>query len=153
MGSPLTIEVLHTYAEEWKDKVEKMCFGNAQNKCKRGEMELCEPEAGLKVVDSMHDACKDSFVAANEHQEKASKKYFKDTGLMSSACCHGIPLFHVSLWTPGEQQFYAFALLLMLLDHLPSSWKVGCLYDIGCQIHCAIHKWDFSSQWKEHLTW
>src|SRR5260370_20892043 len=66
---------------------------------------------------------------------------------MASVCHHGIPLFHVSLWTPGEQQFYAFALLSMLLEHLPSSWKVGC------QIHCAIHKWDFPSEWRECLKW
>ena len=33
----------------------------------------------------------------------------------------------------------------MLLEHLPNSWKVGCLYDIGCQIYHAIHKWDFAS--------
>ena len=72
---------------------------------------------------------------------------------MASVCHHGIPLFHVSLWTPGEQQFYAFALLSMLLEHLPNSWKVGCLYDIGCQIHCAIHKWDFASEWRECLSW
>src|SRR5258708_37576471 len=41
----------------------------------------------------------------------------------------------------------------MLLEHLPNSWKVGCLYDIGCQIHHAIHKWDFASEWREHLSW
>ena len=72
---------------------------------------------------------------------------------MASVCCHGIPLFHVSLWTPGEQQFYAFALLSMLLEHLPNSWKVGCHYDIGCQIHHAIHKWDFALEWRECLSW
>src|SRR5260221_1422750 len=72
---------------------------------------------------------------------------------MASVCHHGIPLFHVSLWTPGEQQFYAFTLLSMLLEHLPNSWKVGCLYDIGCQIHHAIHKWDFASEWRKHLSW
>src|SRR5258708_13837949 len=72
---------------------------------------------------------------------------------MASVCCHGIPLFHVSLWTPGEQQFYTFALLSMLLEHLPNSWKVGCLYDIGCQIHHAIHKWDFASLCRDCPSW
>src|SRR6266436_7839090 len=42
---------------------------------------------------------------------------------------------------------------IMLLEHLPNSWKVGCLYDIGCQIHHAVHKWDFASEWREHLSW
>src|SRR5258708_29318543 len=41
----------------------------------------------------------------------------------------------------------------MLLEHLPNSWKVGCLYDIGCQIHHAVHKWDFALQWRECLRW
>src|SRR5260221_13786451 len=72
---------------------------------------------------------------------------------MASVCHYGIPLFHVSLWTPGEQQFYAFTLLSMLLEHIPNSWKVGCLYDIGCQIHHAVHKWDFASEWRECLSW
>src|SRR5258708_9043939 len=72
---------------------------------------------------------------------------------MASVCCHGIPLFHVSLWTLGEQQFYTFTLLSMLLEHLPNSWKVGCLYDIGCQIHRAVHKWDFALEWRECLSW
>ena len=159
MTSPLTIKVPHCYAEEWKCKLEEMCSG--PKKHKRDEMEQHEPGdaaggqiiSGLKVVASVYDACKDSFVAADEQWEKASKKYFKDTGLMASVCHHGIPLFHVSLWTPREQQFYTFALLSMLLEHLPNSWKVGCLYDIGCQIHCAIHKWDFASEWRECLSW
>src|SRR5258707_919667 len=34
-----------------------------------------------------------------------------------------------------------------------SGLKVGCLYDIGCQIHCAVHKWDFALEWREHLSW
>src|SRR5258708_8510566 len=159
MTLPLTIEVPHCYAEEWKCKLEEMCSG--LKKCKRDEMEQHEPEdaaggqiiSGLKVVASVYDACKDSFVAADEQQEKPSKKYFKDTGLMASVCHHGIPLLHVSLWTPGEQQFYTFALLSMLLEHLPNSWKVGCLYVIGCQIHHAVHKWDFALEWREHLSW
>src|SRR5260221_13915744 len=41
----------------------------------------------------------------------------------------------------------------MLLEHLPNSWKVGCLYDIGCQIHHAVHKWDFASKWRKCLSW
>ena len=159
MTSPLTIEVPRCYAEEWKCKLEEMRSG--PKKRKRDETEQHEPGgaaegqiiSGLKVVASVYDACKDSFVAADEQREKVSKKYFEDTGLMASVCRHGIPLFHVSLWTPGEQQFYAFALLSMLLEHLPDSWKVGCLYDIGCQIHRAVHKWDFASEWRERLRW
>ena len=60
------------YAEEWKCKLEEMCLG--LKKCKRDEMEQHEPGdaaggqiiSGLKVVASVYDACKDSFVAADE---------------------------------------------------------------------------------------
>src|SRR5258708_13979296 len=62
----------HAYAEEWKCKLEEMCSG--PKKCKRDEMEQHEPGdaaggqiiSGLKVVASVYDACKDSFVAADE---------------------------------------------------------------------------------------
>src|SRR5260221_10114896 len=122
-----------------------MCLG--LKKCKRDEMEQHEPGdaaggqiiSGLKVVASVYDACKDSFVAADEQQEKVSKKFFEDTGLMASVCHHGIPLLHVSLWTPREQQFYAFTLLYMLLVHLTNSCKFGCFYNICCRIHYAFH--------------
>ena len=73
--------------------------------------------------------------------------------MMASVCHHGIPLFYVSLWTPGEQQFYVFALLSKVLQHLPGSWKVGCLYDIGCQTHHAVHKWNSPLEWITHLVW
>ena len=72
MTLPLTIEVPHCYAEEWKCKLEEMRSG--PKKCKRDEMEQHEPGdaaggqiiSGLKVVASVYDACKDSFVAADE---------------------------------------------------------------------------------------
>jgi len=72
MTSPLTIEVPCCYAEEWKCKLEEMHSG--PKKCKRDEMEQHEPGdaaggqiiSGLKVVASVYDACKDSFVAADE---------------------------------------------------------------------------------------
>src|SRR5258705_5064654 len=71
MTSPLTIEVPHCYAEEWKCKLEEMCSG--PKKHKRDEMEQHEPgdaaEAqtivALKVVARVYDACKDSFVSAD----------------------------------------------------------------------------------------
>src|SRR5258708_21962053 len=60
------------------------------------------------------------------------KEILQGYWLDGSVCHHGILLFHVSLWTPGEQQFYTFTLLSMLLEHLPNSWKVGCLYVMTC---------------------
>src|SRR6266436_5657666 len=72
MTLPLTIKVPCCYAEEWKCKLEEMHSG--PKKCKRDEMEQHEPGdaaggqfiSGLKVVASVYDACKDSFVAADE---------------------------------------------------------------------------------------
>src|SRR5258707_2379015 len=95
MTSPLTIEVPCCYAEEWKCKLEEMRSG--PKKRKRDEMEQHEPGdaaggqiiSGLKVVASVYDACKDSFVAADDQREKGSKKDFEDTGLMASVFCHG----------------------------------------------------------------
>ena len=84
MTSPLTIEVPHHYTKDWKSKLEAMCSAHSggQKKCKRVEMEQCETRAvaggqvtsDLKAVDTMYDACKDFFFAANKQQEKASKK-------------------------------------------------------------------------------
>ncbi|KAF9506248.1 hypothetical protein BS47DRAFT_1367491 [Hydnum rufescens UP504] len=51
------------------------------------------------------------------------------------------------MWTPGEQQFYAFALIDVVMAELPEHWQVGILYDIGCQIHCSALKWDLLPQW------
>ena len=72
MTSPLTIEVPRCYAEVWKCKLEEMRLG--PKKRKRDETEQHEPGdaaggqiiSGLKVVASVYDACKDSFVAADE---------------------------------------------------------------------------------------
>ncbi|KAL1750124.1 hypothetical protein FB107DRAFT_224421 [Schizophyllum commune] len=42
--------------------------------------------------------------------------------------------------TPGEQQFYAVALMDALVENLPPDWVVGLLYDIACQIHLSAVK-------------
>src|SRR5258705_12414029 len=142
MMSLLTMEVSWVYAEGWKKKVEEVW----QPACKAGikqSVSHCNSEnvvgkdkimPGLKVTEETYDGCKQSFIAADEHREKASKKYFNDTGIMAAVCCHGIPLLYVNVWTPGEQQFYVLSLLVKLFEHLPDMWMIGCLYDIGCQI-------------------
>src|SRR5258706_11060875 len=142
MMSLLTMEVSQVYAEGWKKKVEEV----QQPACKAGikwSVSHCDSEnvvgkdkimPGLKVTEETYDGCKQSFIAADEHHEKASKKNFDDTGIMAAVCCHGIPLLYVNVWTPGEQQFYVLSLLVKLFEHLPDMWMIGCLYDIGCQI-------------------
>src|SRR5260370_41569117 len=109
--------------------------------------------AGLKLTEETYDGCESSFIAADGEQQKASKKYFHETGVMAAVCCHGAPLFYVSIWMPGKQQFYILTLLSKLIEHLPQSWTVGCLYDIGCQMDHSLKKWDIMPEWKSHLVW
>ncbi|KAF8325320.1 uncharacterized protein EI90DRAFT_2844870, partial [Cantharellus anzutake] len=95
---------------------------------------------------SMYDGCEGSFTAADRECQKASKKYFDEMGIMSAVCRHSILLFYISIWTPGEQQFYILSLLGKLIEHLSLSWTIGCLYDIGCQTDCALHKWNIAPE-------
>ncbi|KAF9504622.1 hypothetical protein BS47DRAFT_1263763, partial [Hydnum rufescens UP504] len=53
--------------------------------------------------------------------------------------------------TAGEKQFYAFALLDALLSELPGRWCIGLLYDIACQIHRSLLKWDFIPEWEGRI--
>ncbi|KAF9516460.1 hypothetical protein BS47DRAFT_1371718 [Hydnum rufescens UP504] len=57
------------------------------------------------------------------------------------------------MWTAGEKQFYVFTLMQRLLDYLPSHWRVGTLYDIGCQMDQSLKKWNFMPEWQPHLEW
>ncbi|KAI6115788.1 hypothetical protein EV401DRAFT_2058086 [Pisolithus croceorrhizus] len=86
-------------------------------------------EDGMKVPISVLDGCRDSFLAADERQQKASTQFFADTGLMALLS--------------GEKQHYALSLLKKLFDNLPSTMTVGLLYDIGCQLEHSCHKWGF----------
>ncbi|KAF9231673.1 hypothetical protein BU15DRAFT_90847 [Melanogaster broomeanus] len=102
-------------------------------------------ENGMKIPMSVLDACGDSFVAADEKREKASTRYFADTGLMAMLCRHDRVLWLVNMTSAGEKQYYALALLQRLFDHLPSDMSVGLLYDIGCQLERSCRKWRFLS--------
>ncbi|KAF9504419.1 hypothetical protein BS47DRAFT_1368811 [Hydnum rufescens UP504] len=57
------------------------------------------------------------------------------------------------MWTAGEKQFYVFALLDAPIKHLPHHWRIGALYDIGCQIDQLLKKWDFLPEWLGCLEW
>ncbi|KAF9509326.1 hypothetical protein BS47DRAFT_1373527 [Hydnum rufescens UP504] len=62
---------------------------------------------------------------------------------MAILCCHDIVLFWANMWTAGEKQFFALALLAAIMAELPSDWTLGFLYDIACQMHQSLIKWDF----------
>lgn len=108
-------------------------------------------EPGLNVPNSVLDGCEKSFIAADGDRIKASTQYFDDTGVMACLCRHDIPLFLVNMRTAGEKQFYAFALIDMLLRELPRHWRIGLLYDIACQIHRSLLKWDFIPEWEDRI--
>jgi hypothetical protein len=86
-------------------------------------------------------------IAASGNCVKASKTFFNDAGLMALLCRHDWPLFIASMWTAGEKQFYALALINALLSHLPPTWNVGLLYDISCQLHRTLLQWDEGLHW------
>ena len=114
---------------------------------------LDQQEAGLPLSNSTYDACQDSFIAADREHIEASMNYFVDTGVMAMLCWHDLPLFMVNVQTAGEKQFYLFALLAKLFKHIPPSWCIGILYDIGCQGDQTLQKWDFVPQWQTRIVW
>ena len=95
---------------------------------------------GLSLPNYVYDECTSRFVAANESKQKAEAAIFSDTGLMALTCRHDRVLFLVNLRDPGEKQYNALALLNRLFSELPAEWRVGVLYDIGCQMHKSIIK-------------
>ena len=97
-------------------------------------------EPGMNVPDSVLDGCEKSFLAANENREKASASAFADTGLMGMICRHDRVLFMANVTTAGEKQYYAVALLQALFRELPTWWRAGILYDIGCNLHRSTIK-------------
>lgn len=164
--SPRTVELTVEQIKLWEEKVNlmRLMAGSkgqtsqvkAGQKRKADEMEdmageeeVIEP--GMKIPKSALDSCGQSFIAADGNWVKASTKFFDDTGVMALLCQHDRPLFTVSMWTAGERQFYAYALLDSLMKELLDHWRVGVLYDIGCQIHRSLVKWEFMEEWLPRL--
>ncbi|KAJ3531227.1 hypothetical protein NMY22_g8250 [Coprinellus aureogranulatus] len=110
-------------------------------------------EDGMKLPESVLNGCSGSFKAADESQTKASTGFFDDTGLMAVLCRHDRPVFVANVRTAGEQQFYAIGLIIKLFKSIPSHWRVGILYDIGCQLHRSCVKWDFIPDYLDRIIW
>jgi hypothetical protein len=164
--SPRTIELSRKDLEAWEQRVLSLRPGKGTSrvgkKRKADEaLESDEPtpedddrvEDNLKMPNSTYSACGESFIAADGDRIKASTQYFSDTGVLAALCRHDIPLFMASMWTAGEKQFYVFALIDTLMRHLPRSWRIGVLYDIGCQIDESLKKWNFMPEWSARLEW
>ncbi|KAJ2911998.1 hypothetical protein MD484_g8421, partial [Candolleomyces efflorescens] len=110
-------------------------------------------EFGMKVSSATLDACMESFTAADENRAKASTQFFADTGLMALLCRHDQVLWLVNMTTPGERQFYALALITKLFKHVPSTTRVGILYDIACQLDRSCRKWGLLSSYVDRIIW
>lgn len=95
---------------------------------------------GLQIPNHVYDSCTSRFIAADESNAKAEASIFSDTGLMALVCRHDRVLFMVNLHDAGEKQYNALALINRLFLELPPTWRVGVLYDIGCQLHNSIVK-------------
>ncbi|OJA10545.1 hypothetical protein AZE42_11907, partial [Rhizopogon vesiculosus] len=100
-------------------------------------------EEGMHIPTSVLEGCNESFIAADEKREKASTQFFSDTGVMALLCRHDRVLWLVNMTSAGEKQHYALALIRQWFKHLPSDFKVGLLYDIGCQLEQSCCKWGF----------
>ncbi|KAF9505373.1 hypothetical protein BS47DRAFT_1368124 [Hydnum rufescens UP504] len=124
------------FLEIWKARVEEAHPGNpARRMLKKGEYALDGPdadddiiEAGLHVPNSSLNICGESFIAADGDRVKTPGECFSDTGVMAG-------------------QSYALALIDAIMAELPTHWRVGILYDIGCQIHHSILKWNLLPWW------
>lgn len=118
---------------------------------KNAEDDKVEP--GMKIPTSVLDECQDSFDAANEGREKASTKYFSDTGLFACLCRHDRPLFLANMTTAGEHQFYFLALLNRFMKEVPEEMTVGVLYDVACNMERSMKKWDFYPDIRPRVSW
>ncbi|CAK5275206.1 unnamed protein product [Mycena citricolor] len=86
---------------------------------------------------SVLNECERSFAAADETRAKTSSQFFD-----------------ANIKTPGERQFYMFALLEALFQHLPTDFVVGFLYDIACQLQRSAVKYDFlPPEYMARLEW
>jgi hypothetical protein len=108
-------------------------------------------EGSMKVPTSVLNECGESFLAADEKRQKASTQYFADTGVMALLCRHDRVLWLVNMTSAGEKQHYALVLLQRLFESLPSEFRVGLLYDIGCQLHRSCVKWGFLKEFQDRI--
>ncbi|KAK1223061.1 hypothetical protein PQX77_014060 [Marasmius sp. AFHP31] len=95
-----------------------------------------------KLPDDIVDADQESYKAASGDTKRQSNEAFDENGVMALVCRHDIPLFMVSISTPGEQQKDAVALLVALFEMIPESATVAALYDIACVLDRSIQLYD-----------
>ncbi|KAG1860952.1 hypothetical protein F4604DRAFT_1882527 [Suillus subluteus] len=126
-----------------EDFVERCRRDRRQARTSRAEPDEDGYEEGMRIPVSVLNGCGNSFIAADEKREKASTRFFTDTGLMALVCRHDHVLWIANLTSAGEKQHYALALLDRLFKHIPPQMTIGLLYDIGCQLERSCRKWNF----------
>ncbi|KAF9513355.1 hypothetical protein BS47DRAFT_1265433, partial [Hydnum rufescens UP504] len=161
---PGTRELPRSFLEAWKARVEaaqpvKGHERRTKHASKQGEyaVDVADGEGdcvepGLRVPNSYLDNCGESFIAADGERVKTPGQHFSDTGMMAGVCRHDRVIVWSNMWTPGEQQFYALAIIDFVMAQLPVHWRVGILYDVGCQIHRSTLKWNLLPQWMPRIV-
>ncbi|KAJ3713041.1 hypothetical protein C8R42DRAFT_593768 [Lentinula raphanica] len=150
---PRTVFIPEGDVDSWQHFVDSVRpKTNSSDSGVRTELDSDGYEGSLKVPKSVLDGCENSFIAADGARTKASTKFFDSTGLMGLLCRHDRVLWLVNITTAGERQHYAFSLIDMLFKHLPSSYTVGLLYDIACQLERSCIKWGFLEHYLPRIT-
>ncbi|KAJ3713864.1 hypothetical protein C8R42DRAFT_726865 [Lentinula raphanica] len=140
---PRSVFIPESDVATWQHFVESVRPTDPTSKPKKTQEEDDGYEGSLRVPKSVLDACEGSFTAADGARRKASTQFFDSTGLMGLLCRHNRVLWLVNITTPGERQHYALALIDALFQHLPTSYTVRLLYDIGCSLERSCIKWGF----------
>lgn len=146
---PKTVFIPETEVKAWEDFVSKVRPEKSPKP--PPETDDCY-EGPLKVPKSVLDGCEKSFTAADETRQKASSKFFDSTALMGMLCRHDRVLWLVNMTSAGERQHYAFTLIDKLFQHLPSSFRIGVLYDVACSTHRSCIKWGFLAKYLDRLA-
>lgn len=109
-------------------------------------------DGSLRVPRSVLATCQESFTAADDSREKASTQFFSETALMALLCRHDRVLWIVSMTSAGEKQHYTLSLIETFFQNVPLYFRVGLLYDIGCQLHQSCVKWGFLDRYLPRLS-
>ncbi|KAF9506854.1 hypothetical protein BS47DRAFT_1367076 [Hydnum rufescens UP504] len=146
---PGTCELPRSFLEAWKARVEaarpvKGHECHTKHVSKQGEymVDVADGEGdcvepGLRVPNSYLENCGKSFIAADGERVKTPGQHFSDTGMMAGVCCHDRVIIWSNMWMPGEQQFYALAIIDFVMAQLP--------------VHCTL-KWNLLPQWMPRIV-
>ncbi|KAJ7187566.1 hypothetical protein GGX14DRAFT_580987 [Mycena pura] len=138
---PRTLFVPETVADDMSTYVEGVRPPKAKPVKKQARTD--EPndgyDEGLQVPRSVLNDCESSFKAADETRQKASTKFFDDTGLIGSPLSPRpgpFPCQYDDAWREA---------------HLPANIRVGVLYDIACLLHRSCVKYGFLSRYLDRI--